>query len=63
MDWHLVVTGFHRGHIWHITGEGALPFGAEFGFTTGEAGFAGWVAHWAANKPWFDAPEDESDAA
>jgi hypothetical protein len=63
MDWHLVVTGPHRGHIWHITGEGALPFGAEFGFTTGEPGFAGWVAHWAANKPWFDAPEGESGAA
>ncbi|MFB6780352.1 SMI1/KNR4 family protein [Streptomyces sp. NPDC056352] len=63
MDWHLVVTGPHRGHIWHITGEGALPFGAEFGFTTGEPGFAGWVAHWAANKPWFDAPDDESGAA
>ncbi|QNE79042.1 SMI1/KNR4 family protein [Streptomyces finlayi] len=56
MNWHLVVTGPHRGHVWNISGEGATPFGAEFGFTTGSAGFAGWVEHWAANKPWFDAP-------
>ncbi|MEU5538729.1 SMI1/KNR4 family protein [Streptomyces sp. NPDC020362] len=55
MDWHLIVTGPHRGHIWHITGEGALPFGAEFGHTTSAPGFAGWVAHWAAGKEWFDA--------
>ncbi|WP_149829566.1 SMI1/KNR4 family protein [Streptomyces tailanensis] len=55
MNWHLVVTGPHRGHIWHITGEGATPFGAEFGFTSAESGFAGWVAHWAAGKPWYDA--------
>ncbi|MEU0599727.1 SMI1/KNR4 family protein [Streptomyces sp. NPDC006393] len=55
MYWHLVVTGPHRGHVWLITGEGATPFGAEFGFTTAEPGFAGWVEHWAANKPWFDA--------
>ncbi|MDG4807015.1 hypothetical protein O7634_09655 [Micromonospora sp. WMMD1120] len=40
---------------WHISGEGAVPFGAEFGFTTGDAGFVGWVKHWAADKPWFDA--------
>ncbi|MFC4145141.1 SMI1/KNR4 family protein [Micromonospora mangrovi] len=55
MYWHLIVTGPHRGHVWNISGEGAVPFGAEFGHTTGEAGFAGWVRHWAANKPWFDA--------
>jgi hypothetical protein len=55
MDWHLVVTGPHRGHVWLVTGEGATPFGAEFGYTTAEPGFAGWVAHWAADKPWFDA--------
>ncbi|MET9657412.1 SMI1/KNR4 family protein [Streptomyces sp. NPDC006510] len=55
MYWHLVVTGPHRGHIWNISGEGAVPFGAGFGFTTGEPGFAGWVRHWAAGKPWFDA--------
>jgi hypothetical protein len=54
MYWHLVVTGPHRGHVWWISGEGAIPFGAEFGWTTGEPGFAGWVKHWAANKPWFD---------
>jgi hypothetical protein len=34
---------------------GAVPFGAQFGFTTAEPGFAGWVRHWAANKPWHDA--------
>lgn len=55
MNWHLVVTGAHRGHIWNITDVGAVPFGAEFEFTTAEPGFAGWVGHWAANKPWFDA--------
>ncbi|MFI6055907.1 SMI1/KNR4 family protein [Streptomyces violascens] len=54
MNWHLIVSGPHRGHIWFITGEGATPFGAEFGFTTAGAGFAGWVGHWAADKPWFD---------
>lgn len=55
MDWHLVVTGPHRGHVWLVTDVGAAPFGAEFGFTTGESGFAGWVRHWAAGKPWYDA--------
>ncbi|MFI1467227.1 SMI1/KNR4 family protein [Streptomyces wuyuanensis] len=55
MYWHLVVTGPHRGHIWLITGEGAMPFGAEFGFATGKPGFAGWVEHWASDKDWFDA--------
>ncbi|WUH98789.1 SMI1/KNR4 family protein [Spirillospora sp. NBC_00431] len=56
MDWHLVVTGPHRGHIWNICGEGAQPFGAEFGHTTGRSGFAGWVAHWASGEPWWNAP-------
>ncbi|MFF3560927.1 SMI1/KNR4 family protein [Streptomyces sp. NPDC002574] len=54
MNWHLVVTGPHRGHVWLVTDVGAGPFGAEFGSTTGESGFAGWVRHWAANKPWHD---------
>ena len=54
MDWHLVVTGPHRGHIWNVCGEGAQPFGAEFGYTTGRSGFAGWVAHWAAGESWWD---------
>jgi hypothetical protein len=54
MYWHLIVTGPHRGHVWQITGEGAAPFGAEFGHTTGEPGFAGWVRHWADGKPWYD---------
>jgi hypothetical protein len=52
--WHLIVTGAHRGHIWVITGEGALPFGAEFGHTTSQSGFTGWVNHWAAGNLWFD---------
>jgi acyl-coenzyme A synthetase/AMP-(fatty) acid ligase len=55
MYWHLIVAGPHRGHIWSITGEGAIPFGAEFGYTTGRSGFAGWVQHWAEGKPWFEA--------
>jgi SMI1 / KNR4 family (SUKH-1) len=55
MYWHLIVTGPHRGHVWNITGEGASPFGAEFGHTTAGSGFAGWVRHWAAGKPWYDA--------
>ncbi|MCP2322276.1 hypothetical protein HDA40_000783 [Hamadaea flava] len=52
---HLIVTGEHRGHLWLITGEDATPFGAEFGHTTGETGFAGWVKPRAADKEWFDA--------
>ncbi|GAA3497292.1 hypothetical protein GCM10019016_043930 [Streptomyces prasinosporus] len=55
MDWHLVVSGPHRGHVWMISDVGAAPFGAEFGYTTAAPGFAGWVRHWAANKPWYDA--------
>jgi hypothetical protein len=54
-NWHLVVTGPHRGHVWNISGEGAGPFGAEFGFTTSAPGFAGWVRHWADQKDWYDA--------
>ncbi|MER7703546.1 SMI1/KNR4 family protein [Kitasatospora sp. NPDC097605] len=54
VHWHLVVTGPHRGHVWSIGGEGAVPFGAEFGSTTAGPGFAGWVAHWAAGRPWFN---------
>ncbi|WP_460063785.1 SMI1/KNR4 family protein [Streptomyces sp. YKOK-I1] len=54
MNWHLVVTGPHRGQIWQVTDVGALPFGAEFGHTTSAPGFSGWVAHWAAGKEWFD---------
>ncbi|MET8301155.1 hypothetical protein [Micromonospora sp. NPDC005211] len=55
MYWLLIVTGLHRGHVWNISSEGAMPFGAEVGFTTGDAEFIGWVEHWAASKPWFDA--------
>ncbi|MGW4462776.1 SMI1/KNR4 family protein [Micromonospora sp. NPDC004704] len=55
MYWHLIVSGPHRGHIWNISGEGATPFDAGFGHTTADPGFMGWVRHWTANKPWFDA--------
>lgn len=55
INWHLVVTGPHRGHIWYVADAGATPFGGEFGFTTSAPGFAGWVEHWAAGKEWFDA--------
>ena len=55
MNWHLIVTGPHRGHVWLITDVGAAPFGAQFGQTTAESGFVGWVRHWAADKPWYDA--------
>jgi hypothetical protein len=55
MYWHLIVTGPHRGHVWLITGEGAQPFGAEFGYTTARSGFGGWVRHWVEGKDWFDA--------
>jgi hypothetical protein len=55
MYWHLIVTGPHRGHLWNITGEGATPFGAEFGGTTADPGFAGWIRHWASGEEWWDA--------
>jgi hypothetical protein len=54
MDWHLIVAGEHRGHIWNVTGEGAAPFGGPFGYTTAQPGFAGWVRHWADGKEWWD---------
>ncbi len=53
--WTLVVTGTHRGHIWNVTDVGAQPFGRSFGYTTAADGFAGWAAHWAAGKDWYDA--------
>lgn len=53
MYWHLIVTGPHRGHVWLITGEGACPFGSEFGHTGGGTGFAGWVRHWSEGNEWF----------
>ena len=55
MYWHLIVTGEHRGHIWLINDVGATPFGSEFGYTTGQSGFAGWIRHWAAGNAWWDA--------
>jgi hypothetical protein len=55
MYWHLIVTGEHRGHVWCLTDVGASPFGAQFGATSGTAGFAGWVAHWDEGLDWYDA--------
>ncbi|GLY79077.1 hypothetical protein Airi01_073440 [Actinoallomurus iriomotensis] len=55
MDWRLVVTGEHRGHVWQFTDVGAQPFGRPFGYTTAEPGFGGWLRHWAAGRDWFDA--------
>ena len=54
MYWHLIVTGEHRGHVWTISDVGAQPFGARFGQTSGQPGFAGWVRHWHEGKDWFD---------
>jgi hypothetical protein len=54
--WVLIVTGPHRGHVWCITDVGAQPFGREFGFTTGDSGFLGWVTHWFSGSEWWDAP-------
>ncbi|MFJ5265534.1 SMI1/KNR4 family protein [Streptomyces sp. NPDC088387] len=55
MNWHLIVTVPRRGYVWLISDVGAVPFGEQFGFTTAEPGFAGWIRHWVANKPWYDA--------
>jgi len=60
MYWHLIITGAHRGHIWLIDEAGAMPFGAEFGYTTGQSGFAGWVRHWAQDKDWWDAQQESA---
>jgi hypothetical protein len=56
MYWVLVVTGEHRGHVWNIADGGAQPFGREFGYTTGDSGFLGWVRHWYSDAEWWDAP-------
>ncbi|WP_344596235.1 hypothetical protein [Actinomadura vinacea] len=63
MDWRLVVTGRHRGHVWQFTDVGVQPFGAPFGHTTAAPGFGGWVRHWAAGRDWFDAPESHAAGA
>ncbi|GAA1286805.1 hypothetical protein [Saccharothrix xinjiangensis] len=52
MNWHLVVTGPHRGHVWQVTGEGAMPFGV--GAAAVGPGFAGWVRCWASGRPWHE---------
>ncbi|MFG3253682.1 SMI1/KNR4 family protein [Streptomyces sp. NPDC048172] len=53
MDWHLIVTGPARGHIWLLDGESAVPFGTDRGQMPGTPGFAGWTSHWSASRPWF----------
>ncbi|MFE0640647.1 SMI1/KNR4 family protein [Streptomyces sp. NPDC058877] len=58
MYWHLIVTGPQRGHVWQISGEGAVPFGSPSpdALMPGTPGFTGWVTHWAQGRDWF--PED-----
>lgn len=56
MYWHLIVTGPQRGHVWQISGEGAMPFGgtgSPDGQMPGIPGFAGWAAKWAQGLSWF----------
>ncbi|MCX4829665.1 SMI1/KNR4 family protein [Streptomyces sp. NBC_01016] len=61
MDWHLIVSGTHRGAVWMLDGESAIPFGGERGQMPGPSGFAGWVTHWAADRPWFPDLEEVVD--
>jgi hypothetical protein len=58
MNWHLIVTGPQRGHIWLITGECAAPFGVDTGDLAlpGRPGFLGWVRRWRSGEPWFGPP-------
>ncbi|WP_411103051.1 SMI1/KNR4 family protein [Streptomyces sp. cmx-4-9] len=55
MDWHLVVSGPHRGHVWLITDVGAAPFGGPpgdpFGFPLADPGFASWALNGASPRP------------
>lgn len=56
MDWHLIVTGPERGHVWLITENGAIPFGTRpnTSLMPGTPGFAGWASHWAIQgRSWF----------
>ena len=59
MEWVLIVTGPQRGHVWLLSGEGAQPWDPRTGYTTGGAGFVGWVAHWTAGRPWWDSPGED----
>ncbi|MFH9958929.1 SMI1/KNR4 family protein [Streptomyces roseolus] len=62
MDWHLIVTGPQRGHVWLIDEIGAIPFGTSP--IPGPPGFAGWAAHWHQGHSWFaDAPADDPQEA
>ncbi len=47
--------GITRNQVWNVTDAGAQPFGRSFGYITAD-GFAGWAAHWAVGKDWYDAP-------
>ncbi|MEV7793559.1 SMI1/KNR4 family protein [Streptomyces sp. NPDC087512] len=64
MDWHLIVTGPQRGHVWLIDEFGATPFGTspDASVMPGNPGFTGWVTHWAQGRSWFaDTPGDDPE--
>jgi hypothetical protein len=60
MYWHLIVTGEQRGNIWLTCDGGAAPFGAVFGHTTAQPGFAGWTRHWMDGKDWWDMEDSKT---
>ncbi|MGW2082213.1 SMI1/KNR4 family protein [Streptomyces sp. NPDC001939] len=55
MYWHLIVTGWQRGHVWLIDENGAMPFGTQSAnaLMPGIPGFTGWVTHWTQGRAWF----------
>ncbi len=59
MHWVLVVTGSQRGHVWLLSDVGAQPFGREFGHTTGDSGFLGWIEHWHSGAEWWNAAPNQ----
>ncbi|MFI8515127.1 SMI1/KNR4 family protein [Streptomyces sp. NPDC085460] len=65
MNWHLIVTGPQRGHVWLTDENGAVPFGTPPGsLMPGAPGFTGWVTHWAQGRPWFaDTPGTDPEEA
>ncbi|MFF6888554.1 SMI1/KNR4 family protein [Streptomyces sp. NPDC012421] len=65
MNWHLIVTGPQRGHIWLTDENGAVPFGTPPGsLMPGTPGFTRWVTHWAQGRPWFaDTPGIDPEEA
>ncbi|MFE6225561.1 hypothetical protein [Streptomyces sp. NPDC057854] len=62
MDWHLIVTGPQRGHVWLIDEIGAIPFGTSL--MPGTPGFTRWAAHWRRGHSWFaDTPAGNQQEA